>query len=151
MSQVKLILSDGVPGLGEAGDLVHVKPGFARNYLVPQGKAIFASEARIKELEHHQRVVAEKVAKELKDLKAVKAKVESLKLEVKARVGEEGKLFGSVTSANIHELLVGEGIEVDRRRIELKDPIKEAGEHKVPVKLHRDVVADLTVTVVPED
>ena len=112
---------------------------------------MFASEARIKELEHHQRVVAEKVAKDLKDLKAVKAKVESLKLEVKARVGEEGKLFGSVTSANIHELLSGEGVEVDRRRIELKEPIKEAGEHTVPVKLHRDVVAELKVHVVSEE
>jgi len=151
MTQVKLILRDGVPGLGEAGDLVRVKPGFARNYLIPQGKAIFASAGRIKELEHHQRVVAEKVAKELKDLTAVKTKVESLKLEVKARVGEEGKLFGSVTSANIHELLTAEGIEVDRRRIELKDPIKEAGEFTVPVKLHRDLVADLKVFVVPEE
>ena len=151
MSQVKLILRDGVPGLGEAGDLVQVKPGFARNYLIPQGKAIFASDARIKEVEHHKRVVAEKAAKELKDLKAVKAKVESLKLEVKARVGDEGKLFGSVTSANIHELLRAEGIEVDRRRIELKDPIKEAGEHTVPVKLHRDLVAQLQVNVVSEE
>ena len=151
MSQVKLILRDGVPGLGEAGDLVQVKPGFARNYLIPQGKAIFASEARIQELEHHKRVVAEKAAKEMKDLKAVKAKVESLELEVKARVGDEGKLFGSVTSSNIHELLSAEGIEVDRRRIELKDPIKEAGEHKVPVKLHRDLVAELNVNVVPEE
>ena len=150
MSQVKLILRDGVPGLGEAGDLVQVKPGFARNYLIPQGKAIFASEGRIKELEHHQRVVAEKVAKELKDLQAVKTKIESLQLEVKARVGEEGKLFGSVTTANLHELLSAEGVEVDRRRIELKDPIKEAGEFTVPVKLHRDVVADLKVHVVPE-
>jgi large subunit ribosomal protein L9 len=70
---------------------------------------------------------------------------------VKARVGEEGKLFGSVTSANIHELLTAEGIEVDRRRIELKDPIKEAGEFTVPVKLHRDLVADLKVFVVPEE
>ncbi len=151
MTQVKLILCDGVPGLGEAGDLVRVKPGFARNYLVPQGKAIFASEARIRELEHHRRVVAEKVSKELKDLQAIKTRVEALKLEVKARVGEEGKLFGSVTSANIHELLTREGIEVDRRRIELKEPIKEAGEHKVPVKLHRDVVAQLEVHVVSEE
>jgi large subunit ribosomal protein L9 len=151
MSQVKLILRDGVPGLGEAGDLVQVKPGFARNYLIPQGKAIFASEARIRELEHHKRIVAEHVAKELKSLQAVKAKVESLKLEVKVRVGEEGKLFGSVTSANVHELLTAEGVEVDRRRIELKEPIKEAGEHTVPVKLHRDVVAQLQVHVVPEE
>ncbi len=151
MTQVKLILRDGVPGLGEAGDLVHVKPGFARNYLVPQGKAIFASEGRIKEVEHHRRVVAEKVSKELKDLEAIKTRVESLVLEVKARVGEEGKLFGSVTSATIHELLTREGIVVDRRRIELRDPIKDAGEYTVPVKLHRDLVAELKVHVVSEE
>ena len=100
------------------------------------------------------RDIAEKLfdmsAKELKDLQAVKTKIESLQLEVKARVGEEGKLFGSVTTANLHELLSAEGVEVDRRRIELKDPIKEAGEFTVPVKLHRDVVADLKVHVVPE-
>ena len=70
---------------------------------------------------------------------------------MKARVGEEGKLFGSVTSANIHERLAAEGIEVDRRRIELKEPIKEAGQHTVPVKLHRDLVAELEVHVVPEE
>ena len=110
-----------------------------------------ASDARIRELEHHKRLVAEKVAKELKTLQAIKAKVESLKLEVKARVGEEGKLFGSVTSANVHELLTAEGVEGDRRRIELKEPIKEAGEHTVPVRLHRDVVAQLQVHVVPEE
>lgn len=151
MAQVKLILQSGVPGLGEAGDLVQVKPGFARNYLIPQGKAIFASEARVKELEHHRRVVAEKVAKELTELQAIKAKIESLGLEIKARVGEEGKLFGSVTSLQVHELLGEQGIEVDRRRIELREPIKEAGEHSVPVKLHRDVVATLKVTVVADE
>ncbi len=151
MSQVKLILQDGVPGLGEAGDLVQVKPGFARNYLIPQGKAIFASDSKVMELEHHKRVVAEKVAKQMTALEALKAKIEGLALEVKARVGEEDKLFGSVTSAQIHELLRGEGVEVDRRRIELKDPIKAAGEHTIPVKLHRDLVAELKVKVVSED
>ena len=151
MSQVKLILQDGVPGLGEAGDLVQVKPGFARNYLIPQGKAIFASDSKVMALEHHKRVVAEKVAKQMTALEALKAKIDGLALEVKARVGEEGKLFGSVTSAQIHELLCGEGVEVDRRRIELKDPIKTAGEHSIPVKLHRDLVAELRVKVVSED
>ena len=151
MGQVKLILRDGVPGVGEAGDLVKVKPGFARNYLIPQGKAIFASDARIKEFEHHQRVVADKVAKEMKDFGVVKQKIESLNLELKARVGEEGKLFGSVTSANLHEALAAVGVQLDRRRIELKEPIRAAGEHVVPVKLHRDVVAELKVTVVGDE
>jgi len=150
MAQVKLILTESVPSLGEAGDLVRVRPGFARNYLVPQGKAIFASESKVAELEHHKRVVAEKVALQLKDLNAARDRLQSLALEVSARVGEEGKLFGSVTSVQIAELLAEKGFEIDRRKIELAEPIKEAGEHSVPVKLHRDIVAQVKLTVVAE-
>ena len=151
MSQVKLILKESVHSLGEVGDLVSVKPGHARNYLIPQGKAILATESRVEELEHHKRVVAEKVAREMKDLGVVKDALEALSLEVTARAGEEGKLFGSVTTAHIGELMAERGLEIDRRRIELKDPIKEAGQHTVPVKLHRDLVAQLEVHVVSEE
>jgi large subunit ribosomal protein L9 len=147
VSHVKLILKESVHALGEAGDLVSVKPGYARNYLIPQGKAILATESRVKELEHHQRVVAEKVAREMKDLNALKERLEGLALEVSARAGEEGKLFGSVTSARIGELLAEKGYEIDRRRIELGDPIKEVGEHAVPIKLHREIVASVKLTV----
>ena len=151
MGQVKLILRESVPSLGEAGDLVIVKPGYARNYLIPQGKALFATESNVQEFKHHRRVVADKVAKDLKELGAVKARIESLSLEVKARVGEEGKLFGSVTALQIAELLAGCGIEVDRRRIELAEPIRQEGEHSVAVKLHRDLVAELKLRVIPEE
>jgi len=151
MAQVNLILQEAVPSLGEVGDLVTVKPGFARNYLIPQGKAIFATAARVEELEHHKRVVAEKAAKQLQDLQAVKKRVEALSVTISARVGEEGKLFGSVTSLQVHEALAAQGFEIDRRRIEIAEPIKEAGEHGVRVKLHRDVVAELKVTVTAEE
>jgi large subunit ribosomal protein L9 len=151
MANVKLILRESVPTLGEAGDLVSVKPGFARNYLIPQGKAIFATEGNVRELEHHKRVVAEQVAKEKKELGAVRARIEALSLEVKAKVGEEGRLFGSVTSLQIGELLAAQGFDIDRRRISLDEPIKEVGEFSVPVKLHRDVVASLKLRVVPEE
>ncbi len=151
MAQVNLILQEAVPSLGEVGDLVTVKPGFARNYLIPQGKAIFATDARVEELEHHKRVVAEKAAKQLQDLQAVKKRVEALSVTISARVGEEGKLFGSVTSLQVHEALAAQGFEIDRRRIEIAEPIKEAGEHGVRVKLHRDVVAELKVTVTAEE
>jgi len=151
MAQVNLILQEAVPSLGEVGDLVTVKPGFARNYLIPQGKAIFATAARVEELEHHKRVVAEKAAKQLQDLQAVKKRVEALSVTISARVGEEGKLFGSVTSLQVHEALAAQGFEIDRRRIEIAEPIKEAGEHGVSVKLHRDVVAELKVTVTAEE
>ncbi len=147
MANVKLILREAVEGLGDAGEVVTVKPGYARNYLLPQGKATVATDAKVKELEHHQRVIAERMARELKDLRAAAAALSAVRLEVKVQVGEEGKLFGSVTSLQIGELLAARGFEIDRRKIDLKDPIKEAGEHAVPIKLHRDVVASVTVVV----
>lgn len=151
MAQVKVILRESVQNLGEAGDLVSVKPGFARNYLVPQGKAIHATASKVNELEHHKRVVAERVARELKDLQALRDRIQSLQLEVSARVGEEGKLFGSVTSQQIAEMLAEKGYEIDRRKIALADPIKEAGDHEVPVRLHRDLTATVKVRVSPEE
>ena len=151
MSQVKLILSQSVPSVGEAGEIISVKPGFARNYLIPQGMAIIATEAKIKEVAHHKRVVEEKLAKELKDLQAVQKKVEALDLVIKRKVGEEGKLFGSVTSAQLAKLLAENGFEIDRRRIELAEPIKTAGEHAFGVKLHRDLTAQVKVTVSAEE
>ncbi len=151
MAQVKVILREAVPSLGEAGDVVGVKPGFARNFLIPQGKAIVASEARVRELEHHRRVVEEKLARELKALESVRKQLEALDLQIAARVGEEGKLFGSVTALQVAEALAQKGYPVDRRRIALKEPIKEAGEHLVPVRLHRDLTAQIRVKVLPEE
>ena len=151
MSQVKLILKESVHNLGEAGDVVQVKPGYARNFLLPQGKAIPATESRVRELEHHKRIVAEKVAKDMKDIRARKDALEALPLEITARAGEEGRLFGSVTSVQIAELLLQHGFEVDRRRIDLRDPIKETGEHLVALKLHREIVAKLKIRVVAVD
>ncbi len=151
MRQVTLILREPVLRLGEAGDVVKVKTGFARNFLIPQGKAMVATAANVHELEHHKRVVSEKAAKEMKSLEAVRDRIESLSLEVVARVGEEGKLFGSVTVLQIAEQLAAQGVEIDRRRIELREPIKEAGEHIVPIKLHRDLVANAKLKVSPEE
>jgi large subunit ribosomal protein L9 len=148
---VKLILRESVPSLGEAGDLVSVKPGFARNFLLPQGKAILATEGNVRELEHKQRVVAAKVAKERKEHEALRDRIQATLLTVRARAGEEGKLFGSVTSSQIAELLAAEGIEVDRRRIQLDEPIKELGERSVEIRLQRDLVARLRVVVAAEE
>jgi large subunit ribosomal protein L9 len=150
MRNVKLILTDSVAGLGEAGDLVDVKVGFARNYLLPKQKAILATESKVRELEHHKRVVMEKVAKEMKSLEAVRGRLQSTALEVSARVGDEGRLFGSVTAARIAELLAEKGFEIERRKIALEEPIKEAGEHRVSIRLHRDVIAEVALTVRPE-
>ena len=147
MGRVKVILREDIARLGDAGEMVEVRPGFARNFLLPQGKAILATEASVKALEHHQRVIAEKSSREKKTLEAEKARIEAIALEIAVQVGEEGKLFGSVTAAQIAELLAAKGVSIDRRKIELADPIREAGEHKVPLRLHRDVIAQLRLTV----
>ena len=152
MANVKLILREDVQGLGHAGDVVDVRPGYARNFLVPEGKAVLASEGRLREVEHLRRQISEKVAKELADHRAFKDRIEKLgEVEVRAKVGEEGKLFGSVTVAQIVELLAGRGIELDRRRLDLPEPIKTAGAHPVTVKPPRDVTATLRLKVVPEE
>ncbi len=151
MRHVKLILRESIPSLGEAGDQVEVKVGFARNYLLPQRKAIRATEGRIREIEHHRRVVRENLAKEIQTFENLRHRLQSTPLEVSARVGEEGKLFGSVTSAQIVQLLAEKGFEIDRRKIALDEPIKEAGEHRVSIRLHPDVIAQVAVTVRPED
>jgi large subunit ribosomal protein L9 len=149
MANVQVILREDVASLGHAGDLVKVKPGFARNYLLPQGKAIVATEASKRELEHQKRVIAEKVRRDRELLDAERKKYDGVVVEIAAQAGEEGKLFGSVTAAQIADALVERGLEIDRRRIELADPIKSLGEHDVVVRLHRDVTATLKVNVIP--
>jgi large subunit ribosomal protein L9 len=148
MRSVQVILREDVASLGHAGELVNVKPGFARNYLIPQGKAIVATEASKRELEHQQRVIAERVRREVEQLEAERKKIDGVVIEIAAQAGEEGKLFGSVTVIQIAEKLAERGLEVDRRRIDLADPIKDLGEHDVVVRLHRQVTATVKVKVV---
>ena len=147
MAQVKLILREDVEKLGHAGDLVAVKPGYARNYLLRQGKASLATEARVNELEHHRRIISEEQARALKDLDAVKRKIEAQVVEVEAQAGIEGKLFGSVTLQHVAELLAEKGIELDRRKMQVAEPIKTVGEHEVQVRLHRELIATVKVIV----
>jgi large subunit ribosomal protein L9 len=148
VAQIEVILSEDVPSLGDAGEVVRVKPGYARNYLLPRGKAIVATKGRIQEIEHHKRVIAERVAREMKDLQVAKKALEQIVLEVQMQAGEEGKLFGSVTSAAIASLFAEKGFEIDRRKIQLTEPIKEVGDHTVPVKLRGELVARVKLTVV---
>jgi large subunit ribosomal protein L9 len=148
MGQVQLILQDDVRGLGEAGDVVKVKPGYARNYLLPQGKAMLATDQRINQLEHRRRVISEKVAKERGDLEALKLKIEGIALSFTAQAGEEGKLFGSITSAQIAAQLAEKGVEIDRRKLGLADPLKTIGEHAVSLRLGQGVSAEVKIEVV---
>ena len=151
MRQVRLILIEDVPNLGSAGDLVSVKPGYARNFLLRRGAASLATDAKVAQLEHQKRVIEERLAKQLKSFQSVKSRIEAKPVEVAAQAGEEGKLFGSVTSAQLVELLAERGLEIDRRKIDLPDPIKSIGEHVVPIKLHRELVAELVVVVSAAD
>jgi large subunit ribosomal protein L9 len=151
MSLVKIILNEGVHRLGVAGDLVSVKPGYARNFLLPQGKAVLATQGRVKEVEHQQRMISDKQAKEMKNLAALKTRLEAVVLEFEAQAGEEGKLFGSVTAQQLADQLAEKGQIVDRRKISLDEPIRTVGEHTVSIRMQGDMVANLKVIVSATD
>jgi large subunit ribosomal protein L9 len=144
---MKVILADDVRGLGHRGDTVTVKPGYARNYLFPQGMAYEASVANVHRLGEEKKKYDEKMLREKAVAEDVSRKVEGLTVSIAKKAGEEGHLYGSVTATEIADALSEKGVEVDRRRIELAEPIRRLGTHTVHVRLHRDVVATLTVEV----
>jgi large subunit ribosomal protein L9 len=144
---MEVILREDVPHLGNIGDLVKVKPGFARNYLLPRGLAVVADKRNLGALEHERRVVAEKRERALSAAQSQVKKLSDLRLVVKARAGEEGKLFGSVTNLDVERALAAEGVSIDRRRIRLDEPIKQLGEYRVPVQLGVGVSAEVLVVV----
>jgi len=146
---MKVILADDVRGLGHRGDTVTVKDGFARNYLFPQGFAYEASEANVRRLSEEKRKYDEKTLREKDVAQEVARKVDGLSIVLHKKAGEEDVLYGSVTPSDIADALAERGIEVDRRRIELAEPIKRLGQHTVHVRLHRDVVSELTIDVQP--
>ena len=146
---MKVILADDVRGLGHRGDTVTVKPGYARNYLLPHGYAYEATEANLRRLTEEKKKYDEKMLHEKGVASEAAAKVEGLTVTVVKKAGEEGQLYGSVTASEIADALAAKNVEVDRRRIELAEPIRRIGEHTVHVRLHRDVVATLTVDVQP--
>ena len=151
MRRVQVVLREDIPQLGDAGQLVSVKNGYARNYLIPQGKAYFATASRLREIEHHQRITAEQVEREIAACEAEKQRIEAERLEFQARVGEGEKLFGSITAAQIAERLAERGCPVDRRKIALAEPIKNTGDFDVPIRLHGRVEAQIHVRVVAAD
>ncbi len=148
---MKVILKEDVEGLGNAGDIVNVKDGYARNYLIPRGLALRATVRNVKALEKQRQMVLQRINKERKRYEAFAAKLAELKVVIKKRAGEEGKLFGSVTTRDIAEALEQMGYELDRKRIVLDEPIKALGNYTVKVKLPYQVEAELTIEVVPEE
>lgn len=145
---MKVILQETLEGVGHLGDVLDVSDGFARNYLLPRKKATEANSRNIKEFEHAKRVMAEKAKKERLEIEAYAQKLSSVSLTIQAQVGKDDKMFGSVTSKDIAEGLAEQGFTVDRRKVQLPQPIKELGTFTVPVKLPRDVTAAVTVRVV---
>ncbi len=144
---MKVILADDVRGLGHRGDTVSVKPGYARNFLLPQGFAYEATDANVRRLAEEKKKYDEKMLRGKAVAAEAAAKVEGLTVTISKKAGEEGHLYGSVTASEIADALAARNVEVDRRRIELAEPIRRVGAHTVHVRLHRDVVATLTVDV----
>ena len=148
---MKVILLSDQRQVGKRGEVVEVKPGFGRNYLVPQGIALEATPANIKFFEQQRTKIDARHAKERDAAAAVAAQMSGLRLEIPKRVGETGTLYGSVTAGDIAEVLERKGFVVDRRRIDLEGGIKTVGDHPVRVELHSEVVAEVTVSVVPAE
>lgn len=145
---MEVILKEEVPKLGSIGDVVKVKPGYARNYLLPRGLAVVADPRNLGLVEHQKRVAGEKRERELRQAQTLAGKLRGAMVTITARAGEEGKLFGSVTNIDIERALEAQGFSIDRRRIRLDEPIKSLGEYAVPVHLPLGVEASVAVKVV---
>ncbi len=147
-SAIRVVLQDDVANLGTSGDVVRVRPGYARNYLIPRGLAAPATEANLARVEELKRKADERAQQRLAAAQELRAKLEAASVKLERSVGEENKMYGSVTVKDIEEAYAAIGIEVDRRKVTLPDPIKSLGLHEVPVKLHPEVSAQLRVEVV---
>ena len=148
MEKIQLILREDVQHLGKSGELVSVKPGYGRNYLIPQGLAIHATAKNVARMEHEKRVIETRNAKLMKDAQAVANKISGVTLQLERQVGEGDKLFGSVTTRDLEEALAAQGHKVDKKKIALAEPIRALGQYNVDVKVAKDVTAQIKVWVV---
>ncbi len=144
---MRIILREDVASLGKSGDLVTVKDGYGRNYLLPQGLGMLATEHNVKQIEHQKKVIAARTAKLTKDAQGIADKLGSLTLKIGRQAGEGGKLFGSVSTRDIEEAAAALGVTIDRRKVVIADPIKVLGEYSVEVKMGQGVLAKLKVVV----
>ena len=148
---MQVILTQDVDNLGKAGELVSVKPGFGRNYLVPRGLAVSATVRNKNRLDHEKKVIESKVAKERASATEIAAKINVMTLQFERIIGADEKLFGSVTNRDIQEQLKRAGVEIDHRTIQLEQAVKALGKYEVPVRLAAGVVATLKFWVVGKD
>ncbi len=147
---MKVILREDVENLGRGGEVVDVKPGYGRNFLLPRGLAVLANPKNVREVEHQKAVASAKAAKMKASAEAVAKRLAETPVTLKRKVGEQDKLYGSVTALDVAEALAARGLAVDRRSIDLKEPIKTVGDFEVPVKLHSEVVGKAKVKVEAE-
>lgn len=148
---MKIILREHVDHLGQRGEIVNVAPGYARNYLLPKGLAYQATPGNIKQLEHQRRLWDSRDMKEQEEADALAKRLEQLELTVVHKAGDSGTLYGSVTSSEVGALLAERGIDVDRRKLEIGDPIKSLGEYEIRVKLHPKVTGRVRLNVLAEE
>jgi large subunit ribosomal protein L9 len=147
-TQIHVVLQTDVQNLGKSGDLVRVRPGYARNFLMPRGLAAPATAGNVARIEALRKQAFARAAKELEAAQENAKKLESLSVKIARAVGEENRMYGSVTAKDVEDAFRAIGVEIDRRKIVLNDPIKSLGLSEVPIKLHHDVVAKLRVEVV---
>jgi large subunit ribosomal protein L9 len=150
MAHTRILLREDVDDLGARGEIVRVRSGYARNYLLPRKLAVEATASNVKQIEQERAALLKKEAKERTTAEGQAEQMRSLVLEFKRKAGEQGALYGSVTSMDIAEALKQHGYEVDRHRLHLREPVKRLGEFTVPLRLHREVSIDLQVKVIPE-
>ena len=150
MAHTKVLLREDVDDLGARGEIVRVRSGYARNYLLPRKLAVEATAGNVKGIESERAALLKKEAKERASADAQSQQMGSLELEFRRKAGEQGALYGSVTSMDVAEALRERGYEIERHRIHLREPLKRVGEYTVPVRLHREVTIDLKVRVAPE-
>lgn len=145
---MQVILKQDVPKLGDAGDIVKVSAGYGRNYLIPRGLAVPATTGSVAQADHDKRIAEAIRRKNLTSARGIAEQIEGTAISIRREAGEDDKLFGSVTNRDIAEALAAEGLDVDRRTIRLEEPIKAIGLFTVPIRLHRDVTANLRVYVI---
>jgi large subunit ribosomal protein L9 len=150
MAHTKVLLREDVDDLGARGEIVRVRAGYARNYLLPRNLAVQATAGNVKGIESERAALLKKEAKERASADVQSQQIGALELEFRRKAGEQGALYGSVTSMDIAEALRERGYEIERHRIHLREPLKRVGEYSVPVRLHREVTIDLKVRVAPE-
>ncbi|MDX1503551.1 MAG: 50S ribosomal protein L9 [Thermoanaerobaculia bacterium] len=148
---MQVILMQDLVHTGKRGEIIDVKPGYARNYLLPRGLALEATPGNLKVFEQRRRRIEVEHAKKREEATAVVGELAGIRLEIAKRAGDSGNLYGSVTASEIAEALAAKGVQVDRRRIDLEGGIKSLGDHKVRIDLHSEVIAEVDVTVVPEE